>query len=410
MDSRPVKKSLYILIVWICFATDVGAQYYETSILPGANDQFKKAKYRIWLPEGVRMIRGIIVRQHGCGLPASSTGLDYANDLQWQALARKHEMALMGSELENFEICAQWFDLESGSEKAFLNSLKHFSILSSHPELELVPWAFYGHSGGAYWCTNMLFKYPERILVCINRSGGIASSRWNQKMNTVPVLWVAGEYDVADSLEYVKGLTLKSFNVYRKFGAPWSVAIDPKAGHENRQGRSFYIPYMDAMLSQRLPSAGFACRPLDSTESWLGNWKSKEIFPAKGASNIYTCCWFPDKATAEKWKEFVLTGSVADTTPPPVPFNLHHRTVENKTYLQWSSLADLESGIKQFNIYNNNTLLAIFPGQTHNHGDVAQPAIAKFIYPLAGEKGTFSVAAVNHQNLESEKSNAVKIN
>ncbi|MHA4846701.1 alpha/beta hydrolase family protein [Flavitalea antarctica] len=397
-------------MVVFCTISNTTAQYFEIEILPGTNDQFKKAKYRIWLPEGVRQIRGVIVRQHGCGLAASSKGLDYANDLQWQALAKKFDMALLGTQLENYENCAQWFDTESGSERAFLAALKELSVASSHPEIEMVPWALYGHSGGAYWCTNMLFKYPERILVVINRSGGISSSKWVKKVIGVPVLWVAGEFDIVDGLDYVKALTIKSFGVYRKFGAPWSVAIDPKAGHENRQGRSFYIPYMDAMLSLRLPAEGYKCKLINVNNGWLGNWKSKEIFSFTPDTIITDYCWFPDLSTAEKWKEFITSGSVNDNSPPPAPYAVHTITLNKETYLEWSSPIDLETGIKQFNVYKNNQLFGSFSGQTPNHGDVAQPVIDKFRMLIKGEKGVFAVTSVNHQHAESIRSQEININ
>src|SRR4051812_35614210 len=52
--------------------------------------------FRAWLPDGVRRLRGVIVHQHGCGSGACKGGETAADDLHWQALARKWDCALLG--------------------------------------------------------------------------------------------------------------------------------------------------------------------------------------------------------------------------------------------------------------------------------------------------------------------------
>lgn len=397
-------KLFTISIVFIICLTAIGkAQYYETSVDPRISDQFKKADYRIWLPPQVKTIKGIIFRQHGCGTGAASTGLDHANDLQWQALAIKHDMALMGSHLEFDEICAQWFDPDGGSERAFLTALKNFAALSKHNEIEKVPWAFWGHSGGAYWCTNMLFKYPDRILVVVNRSGGIATSTWNEELKKVPVLWAVGQHDIVDGSDYLIALTIKSFSVYRSHGALWAIAIDPEADHGNRHGRSIYIPYMDAMISMRLPKDGFICRTLDTSNAWLGKWKSKEICQLKKDSTYLADAWFPNQLLAQQWMEFCKTGWVTDATLPPAPFDVHLVRENSQIHLVWEAIADIESGLKQFNIYKNGKLLTSLQGQSSNFGDVGQPKQVTFSLLLQDENGVYSVSSLNHQGLESKK-------
>ena len=40
--------------------------------------------YELWIPDGVRTLRGIIVHQHGAGTTASIEGSTAARDLHWQ--------------------------------------------------------------------------------------------------------------------------------------------------------------------------------------------------------------------------------------------------------------------------------------------------------------------------------------
>src|SRR5262245_47503533 len=91
--------------------------------------------YEVWIPEGVRTLRGIIVHQHGAGTTASIEGSTAAHDLHWQALGRKWDCALWGSSyhVQNEKIDTSpgaselWFDPRRGSEKVFLKALTDFA-------------------------------------------------------------------------------------------------------------------------------------------------------------------------------------------------------------------------------------------------------------------------------------------
>src|SRR5262245_14098408 len=74
-----------------------GWPYYrvrdEGSTQPG---ELKFAvNYTVWVPSEVKTLRGVIVHQHGCGEGSCKSGLTGAFDLHWQALARKHDCALL---------------------------------------------------------------------------------------------------------------------------------------------------------------------------------------------------------------------------------------------------------------------------------------------------------------------------
>jgi hypothetical protein len=52
---------------------------------------------------GRETLRGVIVHQHGCGEGSCKSGLTGAYDLHWQALARKHDCALLAPAYEQPE-------------------------------------------------------------------------------------------------------------------------------------------------------------------------------------------------------------------------------------------------------------------------------------------------------------------
>ncbi len=130
------------------------------------------ANYYLWIPEGVPVLRGVIVHQHGCGDGTEKGGMTAANDLHWQALARKWNCALMGSSYRaKGKSCRLWCDSRNASDKRFQQALADFAKKTDHPELTSAPWCLWGHSGGAFWASLMQVKHPERIAAIWLRSG-----------------------------------------------------------------------------------------------------------------------------------------------------------------------------------------------------------------------------------------------
>ena len=58
---------------------------YEPSTQPG--ELVYGVSYTVWIPPGVKTLRGVLVHQHGCGEGACKAGRTAAFDLHWQALA-----------------------------------------------------------------------------------------------------------------------------------------------------------------------------------------------------------------------------------------------------------------------------------------------------------------------------------
>src|SRR3954452_7565151 len=129
--------------------------------------------YTVWIPSNARALRGVIVHQHGCGEGSCKSGLTGAFDLHWQALARKHDSALLAPAYEQPEMadCQMWCDPRNGSDAAFQKCLVDFGEKSGHPELVKVPWALWGHSGGGHWAGGMVLLHPERVAAAWLRSG-----------------------------------------------------------------------------------------------------------------------------------------------------------------------------------------------------------------------------------------------
>ena len=92
---------------------------FEASTRPG--ELIFPVSYTIWIPENVKLLRGVIVHQHGCGEGFCKSGLTGAYDLHWQALAKKHDCALLAPSYEQPEKadCQMWCDPRNGSVPPF---------------------------------------------------------------------------------------------------------------------------------------------------------------------------------------------------------------------------------------------------------------------------------------------------
>jgi hypothetical protein len=378
MRDRPVTATVALLVLAILPAAHLSAdgRYLDISY-PGSQQpgelQFD-VTYTIWIPDGVRRLRGIVVHQHGCG--AARFGIDSARDLHWQALARKWDCALLGPSYQQGSptTCQSWSDPRNGSDKAFLRALSELAAKSAHPELETAPWCLWGHSGGGYWSGMMQILHPERIVGVWCRSGTAyvfpPRPETPEAAYGVPVMCNTGAKE-KDDKRYTTRIWAPSvdyFRDYRAKGAPVGFAVDPRTAHETGDSRYAAIPFLDACLEMRLPprgSTGRELRPVDWRGAWLASLFGDKAYPAASyPGKPEEAVWLPNRRVAQVWEEYVKTGTVGDTTPPPAPFAVRARRISSTSVeVTWDAAADFESGIRAFVIERDGRDLAQVPAK-----------------------------------------------
>jgi len=415
--------------------------------------------YTLWIPEDVKTLRGIIVHQHGAGTTASIEGSTAAYDLHWQALAKKWDCALWGSSYhvlnEKIDISPGaselWFDPRRGSEKTFLKALTDFAQKSGHPEIDKIPWALWGHSGGGIWSDVMTTLHPDRVIAVWMRSGSalmflthpeFVRPNAPAEMYAIPMMTNPGikekpkidpnETDKRTEAEKMKGPWLgniATFKEYRAKGGLIGFAPDPRTGHECGDSRYLAIPFLDACLAMRLPDKGSKdqkLKPMDTSRAWLAPLFGDEAKPAaefKGNEN--EAVWLPNEAVARAWTEYVKTGATSDTTPPPAPFDVHvSATGEQGSEIVWSAEADFESGIAGFIVLRDGQELAKVPEnpvgkfgralfQSMTYHDTPSQPLPQMRYvdtsAKEGEKHVYSIVSVNSAGLKSQPSAAASV-
>lgn len=438
-----------VICVWALSALPAAAQQAPYDVFPPADPPYYRVRYEagskpeelafavnytIWIPPGVKTLRGIVVHQHGCGEGSCRSGLTAAYDLHWQALAHEHDCALLAPAYEQPESadCQRWCDPRRGSSAAFQQCLVDLGEQSKHPELSRVPWALWGHSGGGHWAGGMAMLHPERVVAAWLRSGvpllKADSARDSIKPHALPD--AALEVPIMCNLGTQEGVTVKDsrfagvwpanemfFREVRSRGGLIGVAVDPLTSHECGNQRYLAIPWLDACLSVRLPAdAAAPLRPMPADRAWLATMPTGEaVAAANYQGDPKEALWLPDEATAKAWTQYVKDTQVVDVTPPPAPTDIQLRGTE----LTWQCSADLESGIAYFIIERDGQSLAQIPQQGKN--PFGRPVFQNLQYsdtptqplvPLqftdttdnAGERHTYRVIAVNTVGLKSPPS------
>ncbi len=375
-------------------------QYYAASIPPATGDSYQSADFRLWVPADIPILRGLIIKQHGCGDDAASTGLEHANDLQWQALALKHQFALLGTKFPTGkQPCESWALINNGSGSALIKALDLLGTQSKHLELNRVPWALWGHSGGADWITQLLQQYPDRTIAAIAaRGGGFLFLGTNPTLANIPVLFALGAKDNI-LVKETQTLPTQAFQRYRKLAAPWAIASAANTGHELGDTRFLAIPYFDAIIPQRLPAQGNELRSIDPNLGWLGNVATNEISPiAKFTGERLEAAWLPNEATARKWQQYLTTGKIPPTQKPQPPTNFQAtRRDSNTVLLTWKYQPDLESGLPAFRIDRNKSTIATIPKPRHSAGDApdSPPSVLEFADKNATLNASYAIVAIN---------------
>lgn len=409
--------------------------YYRVRYEPSAKsgELIFAVNYTVWIPEHVQKLRGIIVHQHGCGEGSCKSGLTGAYDLHWQALARKHDCALLAPAYEQPQEakCQMWCDPRNGSDSTFRQCLEDLGQQSGHPELTRVPWALWGHSGGGHWAGAMVMLHPERVAAAWLRSGvpplKPEPTRPDIQPHTLPD--AALRVPLMCNLGTKEGVTVTDgrfsrvwpanrtfFEQVRRNGGLVGVAVDPLTSHECGNQRYLAIPWFDACLTARLPEKDGPLRAMLDSAAWLAGPLGTQAVPAREFDgDPLAAGWLPNESVARSWMQYVKDTRVADTSPPPTPTVV--RVEGNR--LTWVAEADLESGVAKFIVERNGVRVASVPPEARNR--FGRPIFQNLLYsdtptqPLvamqfvdsdaaAGQQYEYRIIAVNTVGLESVKS------
>jgi hypothetical protein len=276
-----------------------GAEFSDTITL---DDDNMRMLGTIFIPETVKRVRVVIV-----AFRWGSGSLVYADE----AIRKMCEILDAALLLADFATVITPTNSSPRHDGAasLLVLLDRLAQDSHHPELRVAPLVLFGHSAAASLPGIFAATYPGRVVAFVRYHAGMLAVLGGdvQLLSGIPALFLIQQGD--DGYDNVPP-TWRSREYWRSgraASAPWTYVLDPTADHGSeealRSANRLLIPWLTAVVRQRLPEKGASLRPLPDTTGWLGDIDTGEIAPYSQFLGQRTAAtWLPDEAAARGWQ------------------------------------------------------------------------------------------------------------
>lgn len=285
------------LITLFSFSSFCQAKIFNDSISPGKN--FNKALFRLWYPDDIKYMKGIIILVPG----SNGDGRKMSEDPFWQEVAARNKMAIAACfftdlQHENMDI-EHYINVKEGSGQALLDALKHFGVKSGHTELAEAPLFFWGMSAGGEYNWEFVCWKPERVIgFVVNKGGVYYTALAPARARMVPGIFFTGEKDLETRSDIVKGI----FSMNRRFGALWTFAQEPGVSHAIGTSAKLSAIFLDEIIPLRLSEGSNELKPLDDSKGYVGDSKTGSCLPfSERQKTTYPTSWLPTIKFADAW-------------------------------------------------------------------------------------------------------------
>ncbi len=201
---------------------------------------------KLWIPPGVKPIRGMFISGHGGG---GGDSRNFARDENIRAFAMRLGFAVAG--MHNFPGRKVY---DEGAP-VFFEALEEFAGMGHHPELANLPFVMYGSSNGGS-STYGFINFAAKRAICFvaNVSAGYVPEIPVDEALEVPGIFIMGKFD---ALIGQKGIdrTQEMISSVRQKGARWSWANELK-GHEDGFSFDTYMKLVEQAVAMRYPEKG----------------------------------------------------------------------------------------------------------------------------------------------------------
>ncbi len=201
---------------------------------------------KMWIPTGVKTIRGVFISGHGGG---GGDSRDFARDENIRAFAMRLGFAVAG--LHNFPGRRAY---EQGAP-LFFRVLKEFSLIGGHPEIANLPFVMYGSSNGGSTTYGFVNYAPERAICFLTNvsAGGQPEIPVDAALG-VPGIFIVGKFD---ALMRQRGIdrAREIVTEARKRHARWAWAMELK-GHQDGTSFDVYMKLVEQAVRTRYPGNG----------------------------------------------------------------------------------------------------------------------------------------------------------
>ena len=259
---------------------------------------------RLFLPEKVSHVRAVIVAIYW-GL-----GRSVYWDAQVRALAQTTGSGVVQAWISSIRTNGNDTALNNnaavGGADSLILLMQRFAQESGHPEIAGAPLLFWGHSTAGPFGPSFAALHPERTIAFVRYHSGPVVGGDLTVISKVPALFFVGGKDPIVGPDGILGSegARTLWTTGRSAGAPWTFALEPDATHGDEKdlpkANVLLVPWITAVLRQRLSPDSEALRPLNDATAWMGNNATGEISGYSTFSGTRTeASWLPDEQAAQ---------------------------------------------------------------------------------------------------------------
>ena len=339
--------------------------YYDASLKPSYRGYVHDT--RLWIPNDVTVIRGVIILGNG----AVGDQRNRTEETDWQALARAHDFALMGTSLY---ICQSVNDVNA-EVPMLLADLAWYATASGHPEVAHLPFVLAGWSGGGQMAYGINTKIPERVIAYImNKGAYYVPGALSPAALKTPSIGVGGQYDLGVDRTGI----IDRFKANRPSGGLCALAVEHNTGHSEGNVDGVFFTFFDHAIRARYPAGvtplSGPVTLLDLTESngWLAteptisSGLSGSVYPyAAYSGDKTTACWLMDADVANLYRGFATYNPAVTVTPVGGPLFLDSQMIEfrvsvdSAAFPEWTS-ADVYDGAFKLGTVNKGGPMSVY--------------------------------------------------
>lgn len=290
---------------------------WAASVKQKGEGKRQDVKFDLWIPEGVRVVKGIIVLSgHGSG---ESVLVNRTQAAMLHAVARELQLAI-------FKFLGDPMQRGFWPRSLLYDRLKAFAEKSGHPELQHAPLFLYGHSNGTGFSAIFPATEGQRVWGWVSMRPGITFQVYQPGAAQVPGLVIFGEDDqflVRPSRE--ENLAVVPL-MRKKHDALWNFAVEPKTGHgPGDKTWPFVFSFLRHSFAARVPADAdprtgpVRLNTLAVASGHLGqNWNAAQggyqtlpVAPyADFTGDKSTASWLISAAYAADWQAFQRDGRI----------------------------------------------------------------------------------------------------
>ena len=259
----------------------------------------------LFLPQQVSLVRAVIV------VLRWGNGSLFYPDPEVRRLVEATQSALLLADFATITNPIHNAPRLDGAD-GLLMLLQRLAQESGRQEITNAPLLFWGHSAATSFGSQFAGLYPERTLAFVRyHAGSLAVLGGHMEVvRKIPALFlIAGNAIGGETGEAAK-VARELWKNGRAVGAPWTFSVDPGADHGSdeylKKANDLVIPWITAVLRQRLSPDGAALRAVTDASAWLGNNQSGEVAPyAKFSGSKSDASWLPDEPSARGWRGLI---------------------------------------------------------------------------------------------------------